>query len=74
MQVGGPGVLRIATDGSMVYSLVHYKQRDEADRYLHPITRCIRAKGHRVHRAEVLEDVADSPGFDTTPESDVSQA
>jgi hypothetical protein len=63
--VGGPGELRkVATDGRNVYSLVYYGERDDADRYLNPITRCLRAKGHEVHRAEVLEDVEDFPGFD----------
>jgi hypothetical protein len=64
-EVGGPGQLRrVGTDGRKVYSLVYYADRDDADRYLHKITRCIRQKGHEVHHAEVLEDVPDFPGFD----------
>jgi len=65
-QVGGPGQLRrLATDaGGSVHSLVYYAERDDADRYLQAITRCLREKGHVVHRAEVLEDVPDFPGFD----------
>jgi hypothetical protein len=63
-EVGGDGQLKkLATDGRKVYSLVFYRERDEADRHLHAITRCIRAKGHEVHKAEVLEDVPDFPGF-----------
>lgn len=66
-EVGGPGQLRsIAVDAAgKVHSLVYYRARDDADRYLHPITRCLRSKGHQVHRAEVLEDVEDFPGFAT---------
>jgi hypothetical protein len=66
--VGGQGVLRrIATDaGGRVHSLVHYGERDDADRYLLRITRCLRSKGHEVHKAEVLEDVEGFPGFDTS--------
>lgn len=64
-EVGGPGQLRrIGTDGRKVYSLVYYAERDDADRHLHKITRCIRQKGHEVEKAEVLEDVPDFRGFD----------
>ena len=66
-EVGGPGQLRsIAKDAAgRVHSLVYYTERDDADKYLLPITRCLRSKGHSVHRAEVLEDVEDFPGFGT---------
>lgn len=66
-EVGGPGKLgSIAKDAAgRVHSLVYYTGRDDADRYLLPITRCLRSKGHSVHRAEVLEDVEDFPRFGT---------
>jgi hypothetical protein len=67
-EVGGPGQLRsIGKDAAgRVHSLVYYTERDDADRYLNPITRCLRSKGHWVHRAEVLEDVDDFPRFATS--------
>jgi len=46
-----------------IHSLVYYTERDDADRYLNQITRCLGSKGHRVHRAEVLEDVGHYPSF-----------
>jgi hypothetical protein len=63
--VGGPGQLRaIGKDAAgRIHSLVYYTDRDDADRYLNQITRCLGSKGHRVHRAEVLEDVDDYPSF-----------
>jgi hypothetical protein len=66
-EVGGGGVLRsIATDAAgRVHSLVYYGERDDADRYLLRITRCLRSKGHEVHSAEVLEDVEGFAGFGT---------
>ena len=71
--VGGPGQLRsIGKDAAgRVHSLVYYTERDDADRYLNPITRCLRSKGHEVHSAEVLEDVDDNPPF-ATNESEAS--
>ena len=54
-----------------IHSLVYYTERDDADRYLNRITRCLRSKGHAVHRAEVLEDVDGYPSFGTT-ESEAS--
>jgi hypothetical protein len=63
--VGGSGQLRaIGKDAAgRIHSLVYYTERDDADRYLNQITRCLGSKGHRVHRAEVLEDVDDYPSF-----------
>ena len=63
--VGGPGQLQsIGKDAAgRIHSLVYYTERDDADRYLNQITRCLGSKGHRVHRAEVLEDVDDYPSF-----------
>lgn len=71
--VGGPGHLRsIAKDAAgRVHSLVYYRERDDADRYLNPITRCLRSKGHEVHEAEVLEEVEGYPPF-TTNNSEAS--
>jgi hypothetical protein len=71
--VGGPGQLRsIGKDAAgRIHSLVYYTERDDADKYLNPITRCLRSKGHAVHRAEVLEDVDDYPPF-ATNESEAS--
>ena len=71
--VGGPGQLgSIGKDAAgRVHSLVYYTERDDADKYLNRITRCLRSKGHAVHRAEVLEDVDGYPSFGTT-ESEAS--
>ena len=63
--VGAPGVLkRVAWDGARVHTWVHYESRDDADRCLHPITRCLRDKGHTVYRADVLENIEGHAGLD----------
>jgi hypothetical protein len=64
-EVGAPGQLRgIGKDApGRVHSLVYYTERNDADRCLNPITRCLQSKGHTVYRAEVLEDVDDYPSF-----------
>ena len=57
---GGPGRLReLRTDGDRVHSRVRYQTREQAERHLKPLTRCLENKGHTVHRAEVVEDDAD---------------
>ncbi|HMB19127.1 MAG TPA: hypothetical protein VKO41_07430, partial [Gaiellaceae bacterium] len=64
-EVGGPGQLGgiAKDDAGWVHSLVYYRGRDDADRYLHEISECLRSKGHSVHVEKVLEDVDDFPRF-----------
>jgi len=71
--VGGPGrPAGIGKDAAgRVHALVYYTERDDADRYLNPIIRCLRSKGHEVYTAEVLEDVDDYPPI-ATNESEAS--
>ena len=58
---GGPGRLHDlrSDDRNRVHSRVHYETREQAERHLNPLTRCLEKKGHTVHRAEVVEDDAD---------------
>lgn len=56
-EVGGPGkVDKLQTDGKKTYSWVRYDTLAQAYQYLGPLTDCLRAKGHEVHKAKVLAD------------------